>query len=88
MSSVVFIDSFSVGLDEINRKSQRNPVRVLRLIYRAGKFSIFEATANEVIANTLGWLQGGGYFELDNSCGYPWFKVIETEKGREMIGDL
>lgn len=81
----VHIDQFSVGLDELKPKSQRNPVRVLRMLYASGRFSVFEATASPAIAKTMDWLYDNGYFKTDNSCGYPWTKVVKTPKGESLI---
>jgi len=86
MQPVVFIDRFSVGIDELSARSQRNPVRVLRMLHRAGRFSVFEATANETIANTVQWLFDNGYFTTDNSSRFPWSKVVVTAKGKSLIG--
>ncbi|RUW81516.1 MAG: hypothetical protein E5V52_04450 [Mesorhizobium sp.] len=47
-----FIDCWSVGLDEIPRKLI-TPERILTILQREGRFSNFEATANQVIARAI-----------------------------------
>ncbi|MDG4853886.1 MULTISPECIES: hypothetical protein [unclassified Mesorhizobium] len=47
-----FIDCWSVGLDDIPRK-QITPERILTILQREGRFSNFEATANQVIARAI-----------------------------------
>lgn len=82
----VHICSFSVGLDEMTRKDQRQPAKVLRVLHQAGRFSVFEATANQTIANTMTYLNKHGYIEIDNSPGYPWSKVKLTAAGFALAG--
>lgn len=78
------IDCFSVGLDELPLRKQRNPRDVARILAKAGEFSNFEATANQTIAKTMDWLSESGWFVFEPQ-GYPWTKVTLTDAGREAL---
>lgn len=47
-----FIDTWSVGLDEIPRK-QITTERILTILHREGRFSSFEASDNPAIAGAM-----------------------------------
>lgn len=85
MSGAVFICDFSTGIDELPRKDQRDIAKVLRILDKCGRFSVFEATANQTIARTMTTLCNGPLIETDNSCGYPWTMVKLTEAGRALL---
>lgn len=99
--TAAIICSFSGGLDSLPRKSQRDIVAVLRVLQRAGRFSVFEATANDTLATMMTRLCNQGYstvrngvrtdygrlIETDNTCGYPWTKVTLTEAGLRLLAD-
>lgn len=79
----VFLDRFtSNGLDEMKRKDRRSPAKVLKALSEHPRFSVFEATANQVVANTMTYLVDEKLIEVDNSPGYPWSIAIITDKGR------
>ncbi|MDG4874125.1 hypothetical protein P9273_03310 [Mesorhizobium sp. WSM4935] len=86
-----FIDCWSVGLDEIPRK-QITPERILTILQREGRFSNFEATANQVIARAITAIVNSNLVEtyrpasLKGSDGYPWTYVRLTEAGLRVIG--
>ena len=61
--SNVFIDSFSVGIDELSRKDASNELLVLGIISKAGRFSCFEASDNPTIAATMTRLMHGPLVE-------------------------
>ena len=48
----MFVDSFSVGLDELPRR-QITVERVLAILHERGRFSCFEASANPKIAAVM-----------------------------------
>jgi hypothetical protein len=85
----IFIDRFSVGLDELTRKQQRDKYTVARVLVEHGKFSVFEATANQTIARTVDWLLNtSGWFTTDiESIGYPWTKVMLTDAGKAALAE-
>lgn len=99
--TAAIICSFSAGLDDLKTHERTDPVAVLRVLHLAGRFSVFEATANDAIARTMTRLchkgcsivrdgvrtDYGRLIETDNSCGYPWTKVKLTEAGLRLLAD-
>ncbi|WP_261534453.1 hypothetical protein [Burkholderia multivorans] len=81
---MIFIDCFSVGLDDLPKKKQGNIAEVLRVLQKCGRFSCFEASANSTIAATMTTIYQGGYIETKD-LGYPWTKVKLTAKGLATI---
>ena len=101
MSTAFHVDWFSTELDELNRKQKADHIEVLRVLARTGRYSIFEATKNQVIAKTMDHLLlrscitivDGAKTEhgllLTRTGGeYPWTEVALTEAGKQMIGGL
>ena len=80
----VFICSFTSGLDDLPRKQQAQFEPVLRVLEATGRFSVFEATANQTIAKTMTRLMRSGYVESMGGA-YPWTKVRLTEAGKKLI---
>ena len=78
------IDRFSAGLDELTRKQQASTRDVLRCLDEIKQFSIFEATANQVIAGTMDRLVKCGFITV-TPRGYPWSDVVLTEDGRNRL---
>lgn len=90
--------SFSAGLDDLTRKQQADHIAVLRVLKRAGRFSAFEASANDVIARTITRLihkglttvkdgvrtNHGKLIEVDDA-GYPWTNVKLTPAGELVL---
>jgi hypothetical protein len=59
------------GLDELTQAQQASDMEVLRVLESAGRFSVFEATDNPVIAATMDRIMGGAYFDhIDNPCPF------------------
>lgn len=97
----IIVCSFSSGLDELTRHQQGDVVAVLKTLKARGRFSSFEATANQKIATLMTRLCHKGFsvvrngvrtdygrlIETDNSCGYPWTKVTLTEGGERLLAD-
>lgn len=86
--SSIFICSFSSGLDDMRRADQRNPVKVLEVLHKCKRFSVFEATANQTIARTMTDLCAGKWSHLIRTTegAYPWTGVELTDAGLELIG--
>jgi hypothetical protein len=85
MSYGVRFDRFTAGLDDLTRKQQASTEAVLRVLKRTGRFSVFEATENQTIANTMTRLCHSALIETDHSCGYPWTNVKLTASGEALI---
>ena len=97
MSSVI-ICGFSEGLDDMKRADQSDPLKVLRVLKQAGRFSAFEASANMTIARMMtrlyhkgltykGVNYGGPMLVHDKSTGYPWTKVIFSDSAERLLAD-
>lgn len=85
--SAIHICSFSSAIDDMKRADQRDSVKVLRVLdsQPRKRFSVFEVTDNQAIANTMTRLVQQGYITTDNSPGFPWTAYELTEKGRAAI---
>lgn len=94
----IIVCSFSNGLDDMKRKDQADPVKVLQVLVKAGRFSAFDATANMTVARTItnlyhkaltyrGKSYSGPLLKLDNTMGYPWTKVVLTDAGTALLAD-
>jgi hypothetical protein len=87
MKGAVHICTFSASVGEMKKGDQRYADKVLAVLAKEGRFSVFEATENDVIAKTMTWLLEQGYIEVDNSMGFPWSEAKVTEKGRRLLHD-
>lgn len=85
MTIMIFIDEFTSGLDDLPIRKQRSTKHVLEYLERNGRFSVFEATANDTIATTVDRVIRRGYIETDISGGYPWTKTKLTDAGRAYL---
>lgn len=101
MSTAFHVDWFSTELDDLTRKQQADHIEVLRVLARTGRYSIFEATKNKVIAKTMDHLllrscitivdgvkTEHGLLLTRTGGEYPWVEVALTEAGKQMIGGL
>lgn len=75
--------SFS-ALPDMSRKQQADPVYVLGHVAKAGRFSAFEATANQTIAKTMTLLMQRRWLK-DVGGEYPWVIVDLTDEGRAVL---
>lgn len=82
---MLFIDSFSAGLDDLTRRQQGDMREVLRCLDKIKRFSCFEASDNKTIANTVTKAFKDGLIEEVGKTGYPWTKVRLTDAGRKLI---
>jgi hypothetical protein len=74
------VDRFSAGLDDLSRKDQADSAAVLRVLKRTGKFSVFEASENQTIADTMTRIMRSGWVETLGG-EYPWTAVRVTQAG-------
>lgn len=84
MKGRVFMDRHSAGLDDMPRKEQGDMKAVLRVMDRIKRFSCFEASANQTIANTVTDAYRLGYIK-DVGGAYPWAEVELTDAGRALM---
>lgn len=91
-----------MGLLDLTRQQQADPVAVLRILKADGGFSAFAASDNAVIGKTITNMihkgltlvtpdgvrtDYGRLIEVDNSCGYPISRVRVTEAGERLLAD-
>jgi hypothetical protein len=79
------IDCFT-SLDELKNKDQGDTVKVLRVLHRVKRFSVWDASENPTIARTMGNICKSKLIETDISCGFPWTECRLTPSGLKMIG--
>ena len=82
----IHICSFSAGLDEMKRKDQADPVKVLRVLAKCGRYSVFEATDNQTIAEMMTRLLSKGFIEATGGQ-YPWTEIALTDGGKRLLED-
>lgn len=75
---------FTAGIDEMKRKHQADTALVLETLRQSKRFSVYEATANPVIAKTMTRIWRD---ELVKDMGgeFPWTRVELTDKGRAYL---
>lgn len=98
----IHLCSFGAGLDEMKRKDQADPLKVLRVLAKSGRYSVFEATDNQTIARTMDrlrfkeyrWRSPSGFRKktygvlLEATGGqYPWTNVALTDGGKRLLED-
>jgi hypothetical protein len=80
-----FVDCFT-SLD-LKRKQQADIFAVLAAIMKAGgRFSVFDATENAVIAGTMDRITRSGWVRrIEEKSAYPWVVVELTTEGRAAL---
>jgi hypothetical protein len=82
---IIFIDTFSGGLDDLPKRSQASMKAVLKHLKSGdGRISIFEATASDLIAETIGRIVDRGFATVE-VLGYPWHRYNLSESGNAYI---
>lgn len=84
MSGDIHVCCFTTELDDMRRKDQGDDIKVLAALKVSGRFSVFEATANQTVARTIERLQKRGLMETTPE-GFPWTKVKVTELGDKLL---
>jgi hypothetical protein len=90
--TIVHICCHSAGLDELSRRSQGDIAEVLLVLSKTGRFSVFEATDNPVIANTMTALMNGGLNRkallVKTGGAFPWTEVELTDEAKEIVAKV
>lgn len=76
----------SISLNDMRKRDQRNVRKVLALLEEKGGFSIFEATDNVDIAETMDKIVDRKLVDLVEPSAYPWTKISLTDAGRKLLG--
>ncbi|MBC7620609.1 MAG: hypothetical protein H7293_16765 [Candidatus Saccharibacteria bacterium] len=99
--TTVIVCSFSSGIEDMKRKDQRDVVKVLRVLAAAGRYSVFEATANQTIASMMdkichkgctlvaanGIKRNYGPLIVRTGGAYPWTEIELTAGGKRLLED-
>lgn len=72
------------SLDDLPKKSYKDPAAVLQAISKAGRFSVFEVTSSKVLAKTMDTLGAWGFYKTVGG-EYPWCEIEITDAGREFL---
>jgi hypothetical protein len=78
---------FGSALDEMKRRDQGNTVKVLRVLSGIKRFSVFDATANDVIARTMTHIHHDWELIRETGGEFPWIEFELTEAGRAALDD-
>jgi len=85
--TIAAICSFSAGIGAMTRKDQSSLVAVLRVLKESKRFSVFEATENQVIPRMMTRVFEKGYVrDIGGAC--PWTNIERTELGEQLAGEL
>ena len=82
--SVMIVDNFTSGLDDLTRKQQGDEGAVLQVLEQHKRFSVFEATATDRIARTMDYVFKAGLVRGTGGA-FPWTNVELTDKGRATL---
>ena len=85
----IFIDRFT-SLDDLPKKDHGNARKVLAAIVAAGgRFSAFDATANQRIARTMTYIEceSGWTKRRQPETGYPWVEIELTSAGEAVLAN-
>jgi hypothetical protein len=86
MTSII-VCSFATGIDDMPRKDQRDPIKVLRVLDQGKRYSVFEATDNQTIAKTMDYLiHKSGYVKTIGG-EFPWTQIEITDAGRAALAN-
>lgn len=82
----IFVCSFSGALGDMKRKDQRDQLKVLAVLKASPRFSVWDASDNKGIANTMTDLMTDGLIDYpDPQPGFPWSKARVTEAGMKLL---
>ena len=83
---VIFVCSFSGALGDMKRKDQHDRLKVLAVLKASPRFSVWDASDNKIIANTMTDLMTDGLIDYpDPQPGYPWSEARVTEAGMKLL---
>lgn len=82
----IFVCSFSGAIGDMKRKDQRDRLKVLAVLKESPRFSVWDASDNMNIANTMTDLMKDGLIDYpDPQPGFPWSKARITEAGMKLL---
>lgn len=81
-----FVCSFTGAIGDMKPKDQRSAVKVLAVLVKSPRFSVFDATERPEIARTLDDLKARDLIEYpDPQPEFPWNVVNVTDKGKALL---
>ena len=84
--SRIFVCSFSGAIGDMKRKDQRDRLKVLAVLKESPRFSVWDASDNQGIANTMTDLKTDGLIDYpEPQPGFPWSKARVTEAGMKLL---
>lgn len=82
----VIVCSFSGAISDMKKKDQRDEMKVLAVLSRSPRFSCFDASENQGIANSITNLKKRGLIEYPKpQPEFPWCKVKITDAGNALL---
>lgn len=82
----IFVCSFSGALGDMKRKDQRDRLKVLAVLKTSPRFSVWDASDNGGIANTMTDLKTDGLIDYpEPQPGFPWSEARVTEAGMKLL---
>jgi hypothetical protein len=82
----IFVCSFSGALGDMTRKDQSDPLKVLAVLKQSPRFSVWDATDNKRIANTMTDLMTDGLIDYpEPQPGFPWSQARVTAAGISLL---
>ena len=82
----IIVCSFSGAIGDMKRKDQRDRLKVLAVLKKSPRFSVWDASDNKGIANTMTDLMTDGLIDYpDPQPGFPWSQARVTEAGMKLL---
>lgn len=70
----------------MKRKDQRDRLKVLAVLKESPRFSVWDASDNKTIANTMTALKDDGLIDYpEPQPGFPWSEARVTEAGLKLL---
>ena len=79
------IDTCSGRVGDMKSKDKADPMRVLRMLSKSPRFSVFDAMESAALGRSLESLVRSGHITIDNSRGFPWSDAVLTDKGAAAV---
>lgn len=84
--SRIFVCGFSGAIGDMKRKDQRDRLKVLAVLKASPRFSVWDASDNKGIANTMTDLKDDGLIDYpEPQPGFPWSLARVTEAGMKLL---
>ena len=85
MTQMIHVDCFT-SLHELKNKGQGDTIKVLKVLHKIKRYSIWDATENPTIARTLDRICRANLITVGADSAFPWLECVLTVRGLKMIG--